>query len=94
MTIKNLEVDGNYCIISLGFYADHLNLIELVVSKDRFDLNAGWDSWSELNELAILKELRSWLINELGREGEFDWGDAQATYDPKSGSSSISIHYQ
>lgn len=94
LTIKNLNVDAFYVILSLGFYVNALKMIELIVSKERFDLPVNWDSWSEQKELDTLKELRVWLRNELGREGKFEWGYATATYDPKSGSSSISIRYQ
>ncbi|GAB3782930.1 hypothetical protein GCM10028818_39810 [Spirosoma horti] len=93
LTIKNLEVAGDYVIISLCFYADALKQIELIVSENRFDLSDDWHSWSERNELVILKKLRTWLRNELGREGKFDWGEVWASYDPKGGSSSISLRY-
>lgn len=93
LTSRNVDVDGNYVIISLGFYADALKQVGLLVAKERFDLTANWDSWSESHELDILKELRHWLINELGREGLFEWGEAQAGYDPKGGFSSISLRY-
>lgn len=94
LTIKNLVVDGQYVIISLGYCLNALQRIELIVSKDRFDLTANWDSWSEQRELTVLAALRAWLRNELGREGKFVWGDARATYDSKGGYSSIGIHYR
>ena len=94
LTVRNLEVDGYYLILSLGFRANALNLIELVTSQDRFDLTRDWDSWSESDERNLLNKLQDWLRNELGHEGRFEWGYAQAIYDPKCGSSSISIRYQ
>lgn len=94
LTVKNLLVHGQYYILSFGFQADALKQIELIVSKDRFDLTAGWDTWSEASERKRLTDLRIWVTNELGREGAFDWGNVQATYDRKSGSSSIMIHYK
>ena len=94
MTIKNFIIEENYFIGSFGFYTDALKLIELTVSQTPFDLTASWDAWSEEQELALLKELRVWLLNELGREGRFAWGDVRASYDPKGGYSSIGIHYR
>lgn len=94
LTIKNLVVDGQYVIISLGYHANALQQVELIVSQDRFNLAAGWDSWSEQSELDILTALRVWLRNELGSEGRFTWGDARAAYDPKGGYSSIGIRYR
>ncbi|WP_018619518.1 hypothetical protein [Spirosoma luteum] len=94
LTSKNLVVDGQYIILSLGYYANALQQIELIVSQDRFDLTVGCDSWSEQNELDIRTALRVWLRNELGREGRFAWGEAQASYDPKGGYSSIGIRYR
>lgn len=94
LTVKNLKVDGDYFILSLGFYVNALKMIELIVSKDPFDLTADWNSGSECDELAILQKLQVWLRTELGHEGNFEWGEAQATYDPKGGSSSVSIRYK
>ncbi|MFD2936135.1 hypothetical protein [Spirosoma flavum] len=93
LTIKNVAVEGKYFILSLGFHTNVLKLIELMVANDRFDLTPNWADWSEANELAILTDLRIWVANELGREGAFEWGDIEATYDSKSGSSSITIRY-
>ena len=93
LTIKNLRVDETYYILSFGFQANALKQIELIVSKDRFDLTAGWETWSKANELAILTDLRIWVTTELGREGNFGWGDVWAAYDPKSGTSSITLRY-
>ena len=94
LVVKNLLVNEQYYILSFGFLADALKQIELIVSKDRFDLSANWSDWSETNELKLLTELRIWVKNELGREGTFDWGSIRATYDKKGGSSSINITYK
>lgn len=94
LTIKNLTVDEHYFIISLGYYANALRQIELIVDKEPFDLTAGWDSWSEQRERDTLTSLRIWLRNELGREGRFEWGEAWAAFDPKGGGSSIGIRYR
>jgi len=93
LTAKNLRVNEQYYILSFGFQADALKQIQLIVSKDRFDLTENWDDWSETNELKLLTDLRIWVINELGREGTFDWGNVRAAYDRKAGSSSITITY-
>ncbi len=94
LTAKNLHLEENYFIVSFGFYSSALKLIDLIVSKDRFDLTATWENWSEEDELSSLKKMRNWLKKELGREGAFDWGDVSAGYDRKTGSSSISIRYK
>ena len=94
LTIKNLVVEEYHVILSLGYCANALQRIELLVAHDPFDLTAGWDSWSEQRELEMLVVLRVWLRNELGREGRFAWGDARASYDPKGGYSSIGIQYR
>ncbi len=94
LTVKNLPVNEQYYIVSFGFQADALKQIDLIVSKDRFDLSANWSDWSETKELNLLTELRIWVKNELGREGTFDWGNIRAAYDQKGGSSSITITYK
>ena len=84
LTLKNMVVDGQYVIISLGYYANALQQVELIVSQDRFDLTAGWDSWSEQDELDIRTALRVWLRNELGREVQFSWGTHGLITTPKA----------
>ena len=68
-------MEGNYFIISLRFLANALERIELIISKYRFDLMANWHYWSEQPEFDIQKALRIWLINELEREGRFEWSE-------------------
>ncbi len=94
LTIKNVVVDGQYVILSLGYQANALRQVELMVSQNQHDLTAGWDSWSVQHELDTLTALRVWLRNELGREGRFAWGNVQAIYDSKGGCSTISIRYR
>ena len=94
LTVKNLWVDEQYYILSFGFQADALKQIQLIVSQNSFDLTANWDDWSEANERSVLTELRIWVVKQLGREGAFNWGDIWVAYDPKSGSSAVTLTYK
>lgn len=93
LTIKNIVVETNYVLVTFGFYQNVLSQLNLIVSADRFELNAGWESWSKADELNTLSRLRQWVLAEVGREGTFDWGTIQTNYDPKSGASTIHIRY-
>jgi len=93
MTVKNVAVETNYFIFTFGFYHDVLIQINLVVAGNQFNLNLGWETWSESDELHTLTRLRHWVLAELGRGGVFGWGTVRTDYDPKGGASSICITY-
>ncbi|QMW00354.1 hypothetical protein [Spirosoma foliorum] len=93
LTVKNIVVETNYILATFGFYHDALSQLNLIVSANRFEQDAGWESWSKTDELNTLFRLRQWVLAELGREGTFDWGVIQTSYDPKSGASTIHIQF-
>ncbi|GAB5527793.1 MAG: hypothetical protein Roseis2KO_56650 [Roseivirga sp.] len=94
LDIKNINIGSKYFIISLCFIDELLSELSLLVSDERFSLSSHWSSWSERKEKEDLKKYTTWLNKELGGKTEFHWGDVWATYDPKSGSSSIGIRYK
>ena len=53
----------------------------------------GWDSWSEADEHAKLAELEALLTRAYGAQRSFEWGRIHASYDARSGASSIAIRY-
>ena len=93
LTLKNIEVDNEYFIITLCFLNDRLKSLNLVVSDKRFDLNGDWNSWDEPDEKRKLTEFQKWVKRQLGREGQFSWGQVNASYDQRGGSSSILVIY-
>jgi hypothetical protein len=54
----------------------------------------GWDNWSEAQELLTKKRHDDVLFHTLGSAPyRYPWGEVFSTYDPRSGSASIGIHY-
>jgi hypothetical protein len=92
--IKNIQINNQYFIISLCFRKEELYQLSMVINDNRFDLNSGWDSWSEKIEEEKLKKHKNWLNQELNNERKFNWGEVWAEYDPRGGSSSIEIRYK
>lgn len=91
---NNVFVDNKFFIIQFGFFKKELKIISLSVNDTKFELDKGWDNWSEEKELADFEKYKEWLTNELGQQKEFAWGTVRALYDSKGGSSSINIHYK
>mgnify|MGYP000669303626 CR=1 FL=1 len=91
--IKNITIENEYYLFSLGFKNEKLNHISFNVDDKPFDLNSNWDSWTEKQELKKYKYFKKWLNRKIGKEREFDWGSISASYDPKGGFSSIEIKY-
>ena len=91
---NNVFVDNKYFVFQFGFFENRLKELFLSLSDTKFDIDKGWDTWSEKKELADLQKYRQWLANELGTQKDFDWGTVWASYDAKGGSSSIGIRYK
>ena len=52
-----------------------------------------WDTWSESEAMHQKDTLEHLLEAAYGRQRQFSWGNLTADYDPRSGSSSITIRY-
>lgn len=53
-----------------------------------------WENWSEDEELKLKEEHNNWLENQLGKPPyEYNWGVVDSTYDPRSGTSMITVRY-
>tara|TARA_B110000240_G_C13228293_1_gene337734 strand:- start:159 stop:581 length:423 start_codon:yes stop_codon:yes gene_type:complete len=94
LDIKNIQIDNQYFIMSLCFLKEKLSQITMVTNDKPFDLNSGWDSWSEKAGKEKLKKFEKWLNKELAKERKFNWGEVWTDYDPRRGSSSIGIKYK
>lgn len=92
-TVRNVEVSGTYFIITFIFHEKALESVLFVINDSPFDLNIGWESWSEQKERNNAVLYNNWLNKEIGTSRNFSWGNVWATYDPKSGGSSMGIRY-
>ncbi len=83
--------DGKWWTMVAYFEDEKLSRVLLTFSDRETD--QGWENWSEEVELGK-KELYSTVLTKwLGDDRQFSWGEVDTTYDEKSGSSSIMIHY-
>ena len=94
LDIKNIQIDNQYFIMSLCFIKGKLSQLTMVINDKPFNLNSGWDTWSEKAEKEKLKKFENWLNKELDKERKFNWGEVWANYDPRGDSSSIGIKYK
>lgn len=93
LLVRNVQVEGLYYLLHLGFEQQQLRRVSLVVSPTPFAFPATWDGWSAETEAHRLAGLKQWIRAEVGQEGEFTWGAINAEYDPRSAGSSVSITY-
>jgi hypothetical protein len=93
-TFKNVEAFAKFFHFTFYFFGENLKSIEFIINESPFDLNTGWDSWSEQREKENALLYNNWLNKEIGTVRNFTWGNVLADYDPKSGGSSIFIRYK
>lgn len=94
LTTKNVMVGQDYFILTFCFHTNALVRVDLIVSAHKYDLTAGWDTWSEVSETQRLADFRKWLEKEVGIKKKFNWGSAEALFDRKSGASTIVLKYE
>jgi hypothetical protein len=86
------EIEESMAIV-VYFNQEELESVELSISDPKFG-NA-WNDWSEAKELQRNKANADWLDGKgLVPGTAYSWGTIWSDYDPKSGSSAISIRYQ
>ena len=86
-------IDNDYFAIGLIFNPD--NMIEFISINIVYNDNSSRRAnWSEERELRRKKEHDKWLLKNIGDPPyEYSWGGISSDYDPRSGSSSITIRY-
>ena len=94
--LSPLKFEGNTVGILLGYHDGRLEMFYFSLLCDRAD-PAGWPSEKEC--LADLQILRPALEGQLGVRldargcTQFPWGGVSCSYDPKGGSSDVTINY-
>ena len=93
VTYKIESICDNYKYIStLYFQSGLLDSISLYVSDS--SPSTGWGSWSEAEEQTRLQSLVDLLTQQGIANGQrFAWGIVSASYDQRSGDSSITIRH-
>jgi hypothetical protein len=76
-------------------YFNKNDIIDLVnLSLSNSENLPSWDNWSESEEQRKKEEHDKWLLNKIGIPPyNYDWGTVSSNYDPRSGSSMITIRY-
>src|SRR5215475_15239391 len=91
-SVGSHKISGLRFIVSLSFYGDILESIEL--THDDEEPGSSWSDWSEEKELKRKRIHDQWLTSLHGRTSHrHSWGAIWSGYDPRSGSSSITIRY-
>jgi hypothetical protein len=80
---------------AIVLYFNNNNLIDFLTLSMTSDENIpSWDSWSEFDELKKKDEHDKWLESNIGKPPyKYSWGDISSDYDPRSGSSIITVRY-
>jgi len=91
-SVGSHEISGLRFIVSLWFYGDILESIELTYDDE--EPGSSRSDWSEVKEFDRKRIHDQWLTSLHGRSSHrYGWGEIRSGYDPRSDSSSITIRY-
>ena len=91
--LKPQLIKNAFFVIVLYFNPqDILDFVNLSLSDS--DCVPSWDDWSESRAKGKKKEHDEWLLRNIGKPPyKFPWGEISSNYDPRSGSSIITLKY-
>lgn len=91
--LKPQLIGGEKFIVVLFFNQnDMIYLINISILNDG-DMPS-WENWSEVEELKRKDMHDTWLENNIGKPPyKYSWGEISSNYDPRTGSSMITINY-
>ncbi len=91
--IRPQLIGNTFFVIVLYFNPqDILDFVNLSLTDS--DRVPSWDDWSESRAKQKKEEHDEWLLRNIGKPPyKFPWGEISSTYDPRSGSSKITIKY-
>lgn len=80
---------------TLVLYFNHDDIIDFVnLSLSNNNSSTAWNNWSENEELRRKDKHDKWLLSNVGKPPyKYFWGEISSNYDPRSGSSIITIRY-
>jgi hypothetical protein len=77
----------------LHFKEEFINFVTLGMT-DHGEIPS-WDNWTIEKQMEKKRKHDAWLINEIGLPPyEYYWGGISSNYDPRSGSSTITVRYR
>lgn len=87
-------IGENKFIVRLYFgLNNNICLVNMSITKD--GNIPTWDNWSEQDQLVKKGEHDQWLQKNIGKPPyQYSWGEISSTYDPRSGSSTITFTYK
>lgn len=91
--LNEIQMDQFYFDIGICYFNDRLFCIDFCFSESQ-QQNISWDDWNEPDMLKWKNIYERWLTHSLGEKRSFHWGKIGAFYDPRSGTTSISIQYK
>jgi hypothetical protein len=90
-SVRPVLIDGLTFSIILVFRHEYISLIQLSLLLDE---DKGWESWSEATEAKRKAKHDELLASALGSQPwNYSWGQVFSDYDPRSGSSAISVQF-
>ncbi len=91
--LKPQKLDNE--LFTVTFYFDPNGRLEFIsLSVLIHQEMPSWENWSKEEELRIKKYHDKWLENHLGVPPyKYQWGGISSLFDPRSGTSSITIRY-
>jgi hypothetical protein len=91
--IRPQQIDNDEFIIVLLFNPEGaIEFVELVLTKN--GAVPTWENYSKDNELKKKDKHDKWLKRKIGNPPyKYSWGEISSNYDPRSGSSMITIKY-
>lgn len=92
--LKPQLINNEKFIITLLFNQnDILDFLNISITKN--DTVPSWNNWSESLELKKKETHDKWLEKNIGKPPyKYIWGEISSNYDPRSGSSMITISYK
>jgi hypothetical protein len=88
--IKNIDIGDSSFNFILIF--NHEQLHSIIFGFD-YSPDDNWDNWSQEKELKRLDKYNNWLTQQIGTKRKYPWGEIGAFFNPKGGSTSITLRY-
>lgn len=94
IVFKNVLIESNYFHIGLCFKNDSLDYIDFGFSDESQLKDISWTNWSEQNELSKKELYEKWLSKNFGTKRKFTWGNIEAYYEPRGGTTAMVLRYK
>lgn len=93
LNFEDICIDENLWQVSVCYFQEQLVSIHFSF-RHQYEKPFSWEDWTEESQLTLKKRFEKWILENVGEQTQFPWGNIGAYYNPKDSLAIMIIQYK